>query len=80
MESFLKQRNAGMIIEMGQKDGGQISEADRRVLITHAHAYLATKCEQIEKHHTAMVAKLLVFLVPCLKDTSNGPHPGYVSL
>lgn len=75
---FLMQRNCGDILGRANAtdNGAHFTEADRKALITHAHAYLATKCTNIEKHHIDSVAKLLVIVVKKLADDTE---TGYVS-
>lgn len=78
MERFLNSKSAGKLIEKGRSDSG-LSNTERQTLITFAHEYLCEKCPKIERCHLATVAKLLVFLMPKLKDDSEGEHAGYVS-
>lgn len=75
---FLMQRHCGDILDKGRDAETVFTESDRKTLITHIHAYLALKCTSIEKRHIALVAKLLVMVVPKLKDDSTGEHAGYV--
>lgn len=80
LHKYLISRNAGEIIEKGRAENKQVNEADRKILITHAHAYLSQKCAKVERYQMALVAKMLVFLVPGLQDATEGEHAGYVSL
>lgn len=80
LQKYLISRNAGEIIEKGRNENRQINEADRKILISHAHAYLSQKCAKVERYQMAIVAKILVFLVRGLHDATEGEHAGYVSL
>lgn len=74
-------KSAGNIVEKGRSNNpnSQLSDGDRKTLISFAHAYLVEMCTKIERTHMVMVAKLLVFLVPKLQDYTSGDHAGYVS-
>lgn len=77
----MNSKSAGNIVEKGRSDNmdSNLSESDRKTLITLAHEFLVGKCAKIERAHIITVAKLLVFLVPKLKDATKGEHAGYVS-
>lgn len=77
---FLMQRNCGKILKEGKVGTNVLIEADRKNLITHTHAYLAQKCSSIERKDLILAAKTLVSIVPCLKDTTEGEHAGFVSV
>lgn len=74
-------KSAGRIIEKGRTENSdcQLTEGDRRILISLAHEFLVGKCTKVERYHMITVAKLLVFLVPKLQDNISGDHAGYVS-
>lgn len=77
---FLIQRECGGILKNGRDKSVALSEADRKTLIKHAHAYLSLKVANVEKHHIVLVARTLVFVVPALGDSTEGEYPGYVCL
>lgn len=74
LQAFLIQRNCGEILKDGPK-----TDADRKTLIKHAHVYLSTKFDKVEKDHILLLARTLVVLVPSLYDTSEGEYAGFVS-
>lgn len=78
LERFFNTKSAGRIIEKG-RFGDVLSDRERKLIITLAHEYLVEKCLKIERLYVVTVAKLLVFLMPKLKDDSTGEHAGYVS-
>lgn len=78
LQNFLAQRNRGEILDKGRERSAQISESERKDLIKHAHAYISTKLEKVEEFHIVLLAKTLVALVPCLVDSTEGEHSGYV--
>lgn len=78
MERFILSKSAGALIEKGRSGSG-LSEKDRQTVVALLHDYLKAKSSKIQRHHIVMVAKLSVFLMPKLKDNSNGEHAGYVS-
>lgn len=78
LERFLSSKGADRIIEKGRSASG-LSDDDRKTVVSLLHDYLKGKCSKIERHHMVTVAKLLIFLMPKLKDDSKGEHAGYVS-
>lgn len=76
---FLRSRNAGVIIEKGRIVNSHLAESERKILIGHAYAYLEQKFQKVIRTHMIIVSKLMVFLVPALKDSIQGEHSGYVS-
>lgn len=79
METFLRSRNAGIIIEKGRAENSQLTEAERKFLIHHAHTYLTQKFQTVDRMQMIIVSKMMVFMVPSLKDFTEGEHAGYVS-
>lgn len=71
-------RHCGDILKKKHDEIPLLTESERKILITNAHAYLALKCKKIEKRHIATVARLLVLVVPVLTDNSVGEHAGFV--
>lgn len=82
MEAFLISRNAGHLIEKGRSESvhSHITESERKTLISLANDHLCEKCTKVERFHTVTVAKLLVFLMPNLQDSTHGENAGYVSI
>lgn len=81
LEAFIISKNAGNIIEKGRSENlnSQITESERKTLVSLAHDYLCEKCTKVDRFQMASVAKLLVFLIPKLQDSKIGEHTGYVS-
>lgn len=70
------------MIEKGRSENvyTPITDRERKTLISLAHDYLSEKCTKVNRLHMISVAKLLVFLLPKLQDSTSGEHAGYVSL
>lgn len=80
IREFFIQRNIGGIIDKGKDKNVPLSESDRKMVINHAHAYLSMKCQEVKKEHIIQVAKSLVYMMPCLSDSTEGDHAGYVRI
>lgn len=50
------------------------------MLITQVYAYLALTFGDVKKNHMVQAAKTLTFMVPSLKDTSEGEMAGFVCI
>lgn len=74
------QRNFGELLKKVKNLVGPVSDKDRKVLIAQTHAYLSLKFDKVERKHMVQAAKLLVFMVPNLKDTSEGENAGFVCI
>lgn len=78
LESFLIQRNSGELLQNSKTENGPISDRNRILLINQVHAYLKLKFENVKKTHMVQAAKTLVFMVPRLKDKTEGEMAGFV--